>query len=174
MDGGLENTAHFEADAFGMQSTNVHVVTVEVFPDTGKVEILRYVCVDDAGVPINPMMVRGQIQGGVALGIGNAMQEAFVYDSAGRQTTNTLTEYLMAGAQDVPHIEVLENNVPTPHTPLGSKGKGEGPTGMVPGALGNAIEDALTPFGVTINELPFTRERIWSLIDDAKQNTDAL
>jgi len=174
MEGGLENTAHFEAESFGMQSTNVHVATVEVFPDTGRVEILRYVCVDDAGVPINPMMVRGQIHGGVALGIGNAMQEAFVYDASGHQLTHTLTEYLMAGAQDVPYIEVLENNVPTPHTPLGSKGKGEGPTGMVPGALGNAIEDALTPFGVTVNELPFTRERIWSLIDQAEKKPGAV
>ena len=167
MEGGLENTAHFEADAFGMQSANVHVVTVEVFPATGNVDILRYVCVDDCGRAVNPTMVRGQIHGGVALGIGNAMQEEFVYDASGAQLTDTLMDYLMAGARDVPHIEVIENNVPTPHTPLGSKGKGEGPTGMVPGALGNAIEDALVPFGVTIAELPFTRERICKLIKES-------
>lgn len=68
-----------------MQSANVHVVTVEVFPTTGRVEILRYVCVDDCGRPVNPTMVRGQIHGGVALGIGNAMQEEFVYDASGNQ-----------------------------------------------------------------------------------------
>lgn len=166
MDGGLENTAHFEAETTGMQSTNVHVVTVEVFPDTGQVEILRYVAVDDCGRPVNPMMVRGQIHGGVALGIGNACQEAFVYDEQGRQLTSTLMDYLIPSARDLPHIEVIAHDVPTPHTPLGSKGKGEGPTGMVPGALGNAIEDALTPFNVTVAEIPFTKERIWKLINE--------
>jgi aerobic carbon-monoxide dehydrogenase large subunit len=74
----------------------------------------------------------------------------------------------MACAGDVPAIEVIEHNVPTPHTPLGSKGKGEGPTGMAPGALGNAIADALEPFGVVLRELPFSRERIWRLVAEAK------
>jgi aerobic carbon-monoxide dehydrogenase large subunit len=169
MEGGLEHTAHFEADTVGMQSTNVHAVTVEVFPDTGVVRILRYVAVDDAGLPINPMLVRGQIQGGVALGLGNAMQEEFVYDADGRQRTDSLQDYLMASAADLPHIEVIEHNIPTPYTPLGSKGKGEGPTGMAPGALGNAIEDALAPFGVTLTSMPFTRERIWRLVQSARQ-----
>lgn len=164
MDGGLSNTAHFEADTTGMQSCNVHVVTVEVFPDTGKFNILRYVAVDDSGVPVNPMIVRGQVHGGVALGIANAVQEEFVYGADGGQLTQTLTDYLIASARDIPYIEVLEHNVPSPHTPLGSKGKGEGPTGMVPGALGNALEDALTPFGVTVNTMPFTSERLWRLI----------
>ena len=152
-----------------MQSTNVHIVTVEVHPQTGQVEILRYVAVDDCGRPVNPTMVRGQIHGGVALGIGNACHEAFVYDEQGHQLTTTLMDYLMASARDVPHIEVINHDVPTPHTPLGSKGKGEGPTGMVPGALGNAIEDALTPFGVTVAELPMTKERIWKLVNEARR-----
>ncbi len=163
MEGGLEHCAHFEAATSGMQSTNVHVATVEVFPTTGIVKILRYVAVDDAGLAINPMLVRGQIHGGVALGISNAFQEEFVYDADGRQLTDTLQNYLIASAGDLPAIEVIEHNVPSPHTPLGSKGKGEGPTGMAPGALGNAIEDALSPLGVTLTSMPFTRERIWRL-----------
>jgi carbon-monoxide dehydrogenase large subunit len=167
MEGGLENTAHFEAEPAGMQSTNVHAATVEVFPDTGVVKILRYVAVDDAGLAINPTMVRGQVHGGAALGISNAMQEEFVFDANGRQVTTSLLNYLMASAGDVPAIEVIEHNVPTPHTPLGSKGKGEGPTGMAPGALGNAIADALAPFGVVLKDLPFTRERIWRLVAGA-------
>ena len=169
MDGGLENTAHFEADTTGMHSTNVHVVTVEVFPNTGDCQILRYIAVDDCGRPVNPTMVRGQIHGGVALGIGNACQEEFVYDEAGNPLVTTLTDYLMVSARDLPHIEVINHDNPSPHTPLGTKGKGEGPTGMVPGALGNAIEDALSPFGVTIAELPMTKERIWTLIDEASR-----
>ncbi len=168
MDGGLENTAHFEAEPAGMQSTNVHVATVEVFPNTGVVKILRYVAVDDAGFPVNPMMVRGQVHGGAALGISNAMHEEFVFDASGGQVTTSLLNYLMASAGDVPAIEVLEHHVPTPHTPLGSKGKGEGPTGMAPGALGNAIADALEPFGVVLRDLPFSRERIWKLVAAAK------
>ncbi len=163
MEGGLEHRAHFEAATSGMQSTNVHAATVEVFPATGVVKILRYVAVDDAGLAINPTLVRGQIHGGVALGISNAFQEEFVYDAEGRQLTVTLQDYLIASAGDIPTIEVIEHHVPSPHTPLGSKGKGEGPTGMAPGALGNAIEDALAPLGVTLTSMPFTRERIWRL-----------
>jgi aerobic carbon-monoxide dehydrogenase large subunit len=173
MDGGLENTAHFEAEPAGMQSTNVHVATVEVFPNTGMVKILRYVAVDDAGFPVNPMMVRGQVHGGAALGISNAMHEEFVFDANGGQVTTSLLNYLMASAGDVPAIEVLEHHVPTPHTPLGSKGKGEGPTGMAPGALGNAIADALEPFGVVLRDLPFSRERIWKLVAEAKARPSA-
>ncbi|MCH6552348.1 MAG: xanthine dehydrogenase family protein molybdopterin-binding subunit, partial [Planctomycetes bacterium] len=116
----------------------VHVVTVEVFPDTGDCQILRYIAVDDCGRPVNPTIVRGQIHGGVALGIGNACQEEFVFDEAGNPLTTTLTDYLMVSARDLPHIEVIHHDNPSPHTPLGTKGKGEGPTGMVPGALGNA------------------------------------
>jgi carbon-monoxide dehydrogenase large subunit len=167
MEGGLDFTAHFEAATTGMQSTNVHVTTVEVFPDTGVVRILRYVAVDDAGLAVNPMLVRGQIHGGVALGLSNAMQEEFIYDGNGRQTSDTLQNYLMASSGDLPHIEVIEHNIPSPHTPLGSKGKGEGPTGMAPGALGNAIDDALSPLGVTLTTMPFSRERIWRLAQGA-------
>lgn len=168
MEGGLEHTAHFEAEPAGMQSTNVHVATVEVFPETGAVKILRYVAVDDAGLPINPTMVRGQVHGGAAMGLSNALQEEFVYDADGKQVTNSLQNYLIASAGDLPNIEVVGHHVPTPHTPLGSKGKGEGPTGMAPGALGNAIADAIAPFGAVLRELPFTRERIWKLIAEAK------
>ncbi|MGD9603633.1 MAG: xanthine dehydrogenase family protein molybdopterin-binding subunit [Gammaproteobacteria bacterium] len=163
MSGGLDCTAHFEAEVSGMQSTNVHAVTVEVFPETGIVRILRYVAVDDAGRAINPLLVRGQIHGGVALGISNAMQEEFVYDADGRQLNTSLQNYLIASAADLPPIDVIAHDIPSPHTPLGSKGKGEGPTGMAPGALGNAIQDALNPLGVTLTRMPFSREHLWRL-----------
>jgi carbon-monoxide dehydrogenase large subunit len=168
MEAGLEHTSHFEAQAAGMHSCNVHAATVEVFPDTGAFKILRYVAVDDAGAPINPMVVRGQVHGGVAMGIGNTCFEEFLYDENGQQLTTTLMDYHLPSALDLPHIETIEHNVPSPHTPLGSKGKGEGTPGMVPAALANAIEDALRPFNVKITQLPLTPERIWKLIQEAK------
>jgi carbon-monoxide dehydrogenase large subunit len=168
MEAGLEHTSHFEAQAAGMLSCNVHAAMVEVFPDTGAFKILRYVAVDDAGAPINPMVVRGQVHGGVAMGIGNACFEEFLYDGNGQQLTTTLMDYHIPSALDLPHIETIEHNVPSPHTPLGSKGKGEGTPGMVPAALANALEDALRPFGVRITQLPLTAERIWKLIQEAK------
>lgn len=169
MEGGLEHTAHFEAETAGMHSCNVHAVIVEVYPDSGRFKILRYVAVDDCGQPINPMVVRGQLHGGIALGISNACAEEYLYTANGEQTTISLQDYLIASARDLPFIETHEHNVPTPHNPLGSKGKGEGPTGMVPGALGNALADALSPFGVKITEMPFTAERLWRLISAARK-----
>ena len=169
MEAGLEHTSHFEAQTAGMHSCNVHAALVEIFPDTGQYTIHRYVAVDDAGVPINPMVVRGQIHGGVAMGIGNTCMEEFVYDENGQQLTTTLLDYHIPSSLDLPHIETIEHNIPSPHTPLGSKGKGEGTPGMVPAAIANAIEDALQPLGVKITELPLTPERIWKLIQAAKK-----
>lgn len=165
MDINLECTYYFEAAASGMHSCNVHAIKVEVFPDTGAYKILKYVAVDDSGVPINPMVVRGQIHGGIWMGLGNATTEEYVYDEHGQQLSTTLGDYHMLSAADMPsEIEVIRHDVPSPHTPLGSKGKGEGIPGMVPATLANAIEDALSPFGITINKLPLKPEYIWSLI----------
>jgi carbon-monoxide dehydrogenase large subunit len=168
-DPGLEHTYHFEAAASGMHSCNVHALTVEVFPDTGKFTVLKYVAVDDSGLAINPMVVRGQIHGGVWMGLGNAISEEYVYDEAGQQLTVTLVDYHLLSAMDMPReFEVIHHDVASPHTPLGSKGKGEGVPGMVPAALANAIEDALTPFGVKITELPLKTEYIWRLLHPDK------
>jgi len=161
----LEHTFHFEAAAPGMHSCNVHAIKVEVFPETGAYKILKYVAVDDSGVPINPMIVRGQVHGGIWMGLGNATTEEYVYDENGQQLSTTLMDYHMLSAADMPSdIEVIDNSVPSPHTPLGSKGKGEGVPGMVPATLANAIENALSPFPITINKLPLKPEYIWRLI----------
>lgn len=165
MDLNLENTHHFEAAASGMHSCNAHAIKVEVFPQTGVYKILKYVAVDDSGVPINPMVVRGQIHGGVWMGLGNATTEEYLYDEQGQQLTATLMDYHLLSAADMPaDFEVIHHDVPSPHTPLGSKGKGEGVPGMVPATLANAIEDALSPFGITINKLPLKPEYIWRLL----------
>jgi carbon-monoxide dehydrogenase large subunit len=96
----------------------VHALTVEVFPDTGKFTVLKYVAVDDSGLAINPMVVRGQIHGGVWMGLGNAMSEEYVYDEAGQQLTVTLVDYHLLSAMDMPReFEVIHHDVPSPHLP---------------------------------------------------------
>lgn len=172
MDAGLEHTAYYEpaSDIPAMFGANFHATVVEVDPNTGEFEILRYVVVEDCGKQINPLVIEGQTQGGTVMGIGNAVYEEFVYDDQGVLQTSALTDYLMPSAADVPHIESTDHSVPSPHNPLGTKGKGEGTPGPVPGALANAIDDALTPFGVTLTDLPLRPEKIWGAIQKAKSS----
>jgi carbon-monoxide dehydrogenase large subunit len=170
MDAGLEHTAYYEpaGDIPAMFGANFHAAVVEVHPESGEFEILRYVVIDDCGKPINPLVIEGQTQGGAIMGIGNAVFEEFVYDDQGVLQTTALTDYLMPSAADVPHVESRDHSVPTPHNVLGTKGKGEGTPGPVPGALANAIEDALAPFDVKLTELPLRPERIWRALQRAK------
>jgi carbon-monoxide dehydrogenase large subunit len=128
---------------------------VEVSPETGRVKITRYVTSDDAGVVINPLIVEGQIQGGVVQGISNFFFEEYVYNDEGQQMTSTLESYKIAKAPDVPRIEIYHDaGTPNPTNPLGTRGIGEGCIAPVPGALGNAISDALRPLGIEITDLP--------------------
>ncbi|SFJ30260.1 xanthine dehydrogenase family protein molybdopterin-binding subunit [Thermoflavimicrobium dichotomicum] len=168
MEAGLEATAYFEANIASMLSIGVHGAVVEVNPKTGDYKILRYVVVDDCGVPINPMLVRGQVHGGVVMGIGNTRYEKYIYDEAGQPLCTTLMEYHMPSAADVPDIEVIEYNVPTPYTPLGTKGKGEGVPGPVPATLASAITDAIDRPGFKLLNLPLTPESIWRALNEDK------
>lgn len=165
MEAGLEATAYFEADIAGMLSIGVHGAVVEVNPETGNYKILRYVVVDDCGVPINPMIVRGQVHGGVVMGIGNTRYEKYAFDEAGQPLSTTLMEYHMPSSADVPDIEMIEFNVPTPYTPLGTKGKGEGIPGPVPATLASAITDAIDRPGFKLLNLPLTAESIWRTLN---------
>lgn len=158
--GELQATAHFEPPK-AIVAYSAHACIVEVDVSTGAIKILRYVACEDAGTIINPLIVEGQVQGGVVQGISNAMFEEFLFDEHGQQLTNTFESYKMAIAPDVPHIEVTHEGSPCPSTPLGSRGLGEGTPGPVPGALVNAVCDALAPFGVEINELPLRPTKIW-------------
>jgi carbon-monoxide dehydrogenase large subunit len=163
MDPGLEASGFVHV----MQSTysnGAHAAVVEVDPETGTARVLRYVAVDDCGTMINPMVVEGQIHGGIAHGIGNALLEEIVYDGAGQLVTGTLMDYALPRAADVPRFEVHHVVTPSPHNPLGVKGAGEGGTLPAPAAIGNAIADALRPLGVEITEMPLTRERLWRKI----------
>jgi carbon-monoxide dehydrogenase large subunit len=141
-----------------------HAVEVEVDIDTSAVRILRYVVVNDSGRIINPMIVEGQIVGGVAHGIGNALFEWMGYDDGAQPVTTTFADYLLPGSTDVPNVEVVLAEFPSPLNPLGVKGVGE--SGCVPaaGAIVSAIENALSPFGVKINEYPVTPSRLFSLL----------
>jgi len=162
---GLEHTAYFEPkDVLNMTGASFHAAVVEVIPETGVIKILRYVVVDDCGKPINPLVVEGQVQGGVIMGIGNSIFEEYVYNERGELQNTTLEGYMMPCAADMPHVETYDHSVPTPNNPLGTKGKGEGAPAPVSGALVNAVEDALRPLGVRITTLPLKPERVRAAI----------
>lgn len=166
VEAGLEHTAYYEppADVIAMYGSNFHAAVVEVNPESGEFSILRYVCVDDSGRAINPLVVEGQCQGGVVMGIGNAIFEQFHYSEKGELQNVTLEGYLMPSAADVPHVEHRDHSIPTPYTPLGTRGKGEGAPGPVPGAIANALHDALPHIDLNITELPLRPERVRAAI----------
>src|SRR5262245_5194992 len=167
MDPGLEASGYVHV----LQSTysnGAHAAVVEVEPETGTVRILRYVAVDDCGTMINPLVVEGQIHGGIAHGIGNALHEEIVYDATGQLATGTLMDYALPRAGDVPPLEVGHVVTPSPLNPLGVKGAGEGGTLPAPAAIANAVADALAPLNVAITEMPLTRERLWRRIRAAR------
>lgn len=141
-----------------------HVAEVEVDIETGGVEIVRYVALQDSGRLINPMLVEGQVRGGIAHGIGNALFECMLYDPAGQPLSTNLAEYLIAGAGEVPRIETLFAQTPSPNNPLGAKGAGE--VGTIPAAAAviSAVEDALSPFGVRLAHAPVTPVELLDLI----------
>src|SRR5712692_8967643 len=160
VDPGLEASAYVSVPQ-STYSSGAHAAIVDVDPETGVIKILRYVAVDDCGTMINPMIVEGQVHGGIAHGIGNAFLEEVVYDGGGQLMTGTLMEYALARATDVPRLEVHHVVTPSPLNPLGVKGAGEGGTLPAPAAIANAVADALRPLGVEVTEMPLTRERLW-------------
>jgi aerobic carbon-monoxide dehydrogenase large subunit len=173
---GLEHTAWF-APPQASHCNGTHVAEVEVDPATGAVTILNYVIAHDSGNVINPMVVDGQVQGGVAHGIGNALFEFMRYDAGGHPLTTTFADYLMPMAKDVPDCVIEHVETPNPLNPLGVKGAGEGGTIPAPAAIIAAVEDALSPFGVHFVEMPLTPGRIVAALREAgayeRMRTDA-
>jgi carbon-monoxide dehydrogenase large subunit len=163
---GLEHTAYFQPER-STYSNGCHVVEAEVDIWTGHVTLCGYWIVDDCGRAINPKVVYGQVLGGTAHGIGNALLERLIYDEYAQPLTTTFADYLLPLATDVPHIEIGHIESPSPLNPLGVKGAGEGGTLPATAAIIAAIEDALSPFGVTINEAPISPMRIVELIREA-------
>jgi carbon-monoxide dehydrogenase large subunit len=142
----------------------VHVALVEVDIETGMVRLLRYVVAHDCGQLINPMIVDGQISGGVAQGIGGGLYEELVYDASGQFLSGSFMDYLIPTSVEMPPIDMIHLEYPSPRNPLGVKGVGEGGAISPPAAIANAVEDALRPFGVCIRETPLTPERVLQLI----------
>jgi len=158
---GLEENAFYDPANFTFPF-GTHLSVVEVDPETGKVKLLRYIAVDDVGRIINPMIVEGQIHGGVAQGVGQALLEGAVYDrSSGQLLTGSLLDYALPRADDLPSFEVGHQETPCPHNPLGAKGAGEAGTIAATACVVNAVIDALYHLGVRDIRMPLTPERVW-------------
>ncbi|MGB6874806.1 MAG: xanthine dehydrogenase family protein molybdopterin-binding subunit [Candidatus Acidiferrales bacterium] len=160
---GLEATTFFEPTNFTFPF-GTHICMVEIDPDTGEVKLLKYVAVDDCGNVINPLLVDGQVHGGIVQSIGQVFFEEAVYDSDGQLISGELTDYALPRAADIPRIETARTVTPTPVNPMGVKGVGEaGTIGATP-CLVNAVVDALAPLGITHVDLPIKRENIWRIL----------
>ena len=161
---GLSATYFFEPKNFTFPF-GTHIAVVEVDRDTGNIEFLRYIAVDDCGRVINPMLVDGQVHGGIVQSIGQAMYEEVVYDEQGQLVTGTLMDYALPRASHIPEFELDRTETPSPVNPLGVKGVGEaGTIGATP-AIVNAIVDALAPFGVKHLDMPIKPEDVWRVIN---------
>jgi aerobic carbon-monoxide dehydrogenase large subunit len=141
-----------------------HIAVVEVDPETGAIQILRYLAVDDVGNVINPMIVDGQLHGGIAQGLGQALWEEAVYDENGQLLTGEMLDYALPRAHMLGNFELDRTVTPCPHNPLGVKGVGEAGSIASPAALVNAVMDALAPFGILHIDMPLTPEKVWRAI----------
>jgi carbon-monoxide dehydrogenase large subunit len=173
IDPGLEATAYYQPDTVTF-SGGFHAAVVEVDPETGQVKVLRYAVVHDCGRAINPLLVDGQVAGGVVHGLGAALQEEVVVDQDGQLLTASLMDYLIPTAPDVPPLRLLEQEAPSARNPLGLKGVGEGGTVPVPAVIASAVEDALRPLGVVIREVPVSPARLWCWIRDHREPPSTL
>jgi carbon-monoxide dehydrogenase large subunit len=168
---GLDETAYFNVPAATWGSA-AHAAIVEVDPETGLVKILRYVVVHDCGRVLNPLILDGQIHGGVAAGIGGALLEHLVYDENGQLLTTTFMDYLLPTVAEIPEMEIVHQETPSPLNPLGVKGAGEGGTLAPPAVLAAAVEDALGPLGVRITRTPVSPAAILAAVRaTARENT---
>ena len=166
---GLEVIRRYGAEpGTGTFANAVHAAVVEVDPETGMVHLLRYLTVEDCGRQINPMIVEGQVHGGVVQGIGGALWEELVYDENGQMLTSTFMDYLLPGAYELPWIETDHLETPSPFTLGGFKGMGEGGA-IAPGAaIANAVTDALRPLGIRVNELPLSPNKLFEMLRNAE------
>lgn len=170
--GGLEVTAGYKAGRdSGTFSYAAHAVVVAVDPRLGDIELLDYVVVEDGGVLVNPMIVDGQVYGGVAQGIGTALYEEMSYDRNAQPQASTLSDYLLPGPTEVPNLLIDHMETPSPYTRFGQKGIGEGGAIGPPAAIANAVNDALRPVGAEINTVPITPRRVLEAIHAARRSS---
>jgi carbon-monoxide dehydrogenase large subunit len=170
---GFAESGHFTPPAPTFPN-GCHVCEVEIDPETGRIDILRYLVVDDFGTVINPLLLRGQVQGGIAQGVGQAMLERTVYDpESGQLLTGNLTDYAIPHADTLPALEFAYNVVPCRTNPLGVKGAGEAGAIGAPPALVNAVVDALAELGLDHLDMPLTPELLWHAVRDARRRKAA-
>jgi aerobic carbon-monoxide dehydrogenase large subunit len=153
---------------FGTTTSATHIATVEIDPETFEIKVDRFAVAEDCGRLVNPLIVDGQVHGGVAQGIGAALYEEVIYDDQGQINTASLVDYLVPSACEIPPIQVVHLESESPTTLGGFRGMGEGGTIGSPAAIANAVSDALSPLGIEINELPITPERLFRLIEAAR------
>ncbi len=169
---GLEATHFFEPSNFTFPF-GAHVISCEVDVETGEIKFDKYVAVDDCGNVINPMLVEGQVHGGIVQGMAQALYEEVIYNSDGQLVTGTLMDYALPRAPDIPDLKLDRTCTPTPVNPMGVKGVGEaGTIGCTP-AVVNAVCDALSPFGIRHIDMPLKPERVWRAVHDAQAKTKA-
>jgi carbon-monoxide dehydrogenase large subunit len=168
MEPGLEEIAFYDPGNF-VFPFGAHAAIVEVDAETGKVAVLRYVAVDDCGPAINPMLIDGQVHGGVAHGIGQALYEQVVYDEAGQLVTGTFVDYALPTAAELPSFETDRTETRSPVNSLGVKGVGEAGTIAASPAILNAVIDAIRPLGVSYMDMPLTPMRVWTAIQEASR-----
>ncbi len=164
---GLEATDYF-GPQYGATANGTHAMIVEVDPETMMIDIKRYVAVEDCGTMLNPMIVEGQIHGGVSLGIANSYYEKLAFDENGQILNASLADYLIPSSMEIPRMEVGHEETKSPLNPLGSKGAGEAGTIPVPSLFAQALEDALYDIELEILEMPLSPSRLWELAQEAK------
>jgi carbon-monoxide dehydrogenase large subunit len=172
MEPGMEATSFFEPSNFTFPF-GAHIAQVEIDPDTGDITLQRYIAVDDCGKPINPLLIDGQIHGGIAQGIGQAMYEEAVYDESGQLLSGSLLDYALPTADMLPRYETDRTETPTPVNPMGAKGVGEAGTIGASAAVVNAAVDALGHLGVRHVDMPLKAEKIWRLLHEARGEVKA-
>ena len=165
---GLDETAVFKQVGFTFPN-GCHICEVEIDPDTGRSEIVRYTLVDDFGKVMNPMLVAGQVHGGLAQGLGQALLEGAAYDESGQLLTGSFMDYTMPRAADMPNFDFRYNEVPSPTNPLGVKGCGEAGCVGGPPAVINAMCDALRPLGIKHIDMPTTPQRVWAAVNGTRR-----
>jgi carbon-monoxide dehydrogenase large subunit len=175
MDPLLDATATYEPkETGGVFAYGTHAVVVAVEPDTGAIEILDYAVSEDCGVMINPMIVDGQVQGGIAQGIGTALYEEIPYDEQGQPLATTFGDYMVPCAPEIPTVRVAHMVTPALATEYGVKGLGEGGAIAPPAAIANAVADAFRKIGASFNETPLTPRRVSDAVERARRDNDPL
>ncbi|MFN2245246.1 MAG: xanthine dehydrogenase family protein molybdopterin-binding subunit, partial [Anaerolineae bacterium] len=165
---GLEATDYF-GPQYGATANGAHALILEVDLETMMIDIKRYVTVEDCGTILNPLIVDGQIHGGVALGIANSYYEQLIYDENGQLLNASLADYLIPTSTEVPRIEIGHEETRSPLNPIGNKGVGEAGTIPVPSAFAQAVEDALSDYGLEVLEMPLSPNRLFELLHQREE-----